>query len=90
MEEVNSYVQATRVINQQLWCCCYYGGIVVFDTELNQQRTYDMCRVYDVAQMSNGDVIIATFNGLYHAEITGEAQFWAHHAPNSVAQRPQL
>ena len=84
---------ALRVINQQLWCCCNSDGIVVFDTELKHQRTIpcgDMRRVFDVAQMSNGDVVIATTDGLHHTEITGEAQFWAHHVPNSVAQRPQL
>ena len=58
-----------RVINQQLWCCCGDAGIVVFDSELQQQRTIpagDMRYVRDVAQMSNGDVVIAAGNGLYH------------------------
>ena len=69
---------ALRVINQQLWCCCSSDGIVVFDTELKHQRTIpcgDMRRVFDVAQMSNGDVVIAAAYGLHHTEITGEAQF---------------
>ena len=58
-----------RVINQQLWCCCGDAGIVVFDSELQQQRTVpagDMGMVDDVAEMSNGDVIVAATNGLYH------------------------
>ena len=58
-----------RVINQQLWCCCGKAGIVVFDSELQQQRTIpagDMDDVYDVTEMSNGDVIIAAHIGLYH------------------------
>ena len=58
-----------RVINQQLWCCCDDAGIVVFDSELQQQRTIpaaDMCVVCDVAEMSNGDVVIAAAAGLYH------------------------
>ena len=58
-----------RVINQQLWCCCGNAGIVVFDSELQQQRTIpavDMGYVYDVAEMSNGDIVIAAENGLYH------------------------
>ena len=58
-----------RVINQQLWCCCGYAGIVVLDSELQQQRTIpaaDMGDVWDVAEMSNGDVIIATENGVYY------------------------
>ena len=69
------YVWAVRVINQQLWCCCSSDGIFVFDTELNQQRTIpcgDMGSVYDVAQMSNGDVVTAAKNGLYHTDVTGE------------------
>ena len=59
-----------RVINQQLWCCCGFAGIVVFDSELQQQRTVprgDMDKLHDVAaEMSNGDVIIASGTGLYH------------------------
>ena len=56
------------VINQQLWCCLQDIGIVVFDSELQQQRTIpagDMGRVYNVAETTNGDVIIAASNGLY-------------------------
>ena len=62
--------QALRVINQQLWCCCGVDGIVVFDSELQQQRTIpspDLSIVYDVAEKSNGEVIIATHSGLYHS-----------------------
>ena len=62
--------QGLRVINQQLWCCCGDAGIVVFDSELQQQRaipTAGMGDVFDVAEMSNGDVVIASGNnGLYH------------------------
>ena len=59
-----------RVIKQQLWCCCQDAGIVIFDSELQQQRTIpatDMGTVYDVAEMSNGDVITAVRKGLYHS-----------------------
>ena len=62
--------EGLRVINQQLWCCRRDAGIVVFDSEFQQQRTIpaaDMGAVFDVAQMSNGDVIIATVNGLFHS-----------------------
>ena len=65
--------ESLRVINQQLWCCCQGAGIVVFDSELQQQLTIqsdEMRYVWDVAEMSNGDVIIAATNaenmGLYH------------------------
>ena len=43
---------------------------MVFDSELQQQRaipTAGMGDVFDVAEMSNGDVVIASGNnGLYH------------------------
>ena len=58
-----------RVINKQLWCCCGKAGIVVFDTEHQQQRAIpadDMGYVCDVAEMSNGDVVIAASQGLYY------------------------
>ena len=61
--------QALRVINQQLYCCCYGNGIVVFDSELQRQRNIqrpDMgyIRVYDIAVMSSGDTVVATRDGL--------------------------
>ena len=63
-------VCSLRVIKQQLWCCCFDAGIVVFDSELQQQRIIparDMKYMHDVAEMSNGDVVIAALNGLYHS-----------------------
>ena len=68
-KKLPAWPQSLRVINQQLWCCCRDAGIVVFDSELQQQRTMpaaDMGHVCDVAEMSNGDVVIAAVNGLYH------------------------
>ena len=69
-KKLPSKPQGLRVINQQLWCCCGKAGIVVFDSELQQQRTIppadDMGDVYDVAEMSNGDVVIAASQGLYY------------------------
>ena len=62
--------EGLRVIKQQLWCCCQGAGIVVLDSELQHQRTIpagEMGWVYDVAEMSNGDVVIAADNGLYHS-----------------------
>ena len=65
-----SWPEGLRVINQQLWCCCDDAGIVVFDSELQRQHTIpaaEMRSVCDVAEMSNGDVVIAAAgNGLYH------------------------
>ena len=66
--------KSLRVINQQLWCCCGDEGIVIYDSELQQQRTIpaaDMNEVFDVAEMSNGDVVIAARNGLYHIHSGG-------------------
>ena len=64
-----------RVIKQQLWCCCDGDGIVVLDTDLQQQRTIpagEMCNVHDVAEMENGDVIIAASGGLYKQPDNGK------------------
>ena len=69
-EKLPSEPLCLRVINQQLWCCCIDGGIVIFDSELQQQHTIpagSMGHVNDVAEMSNGDVVIAATNGLYHS-----------------------
>ena len=79
-KEINSYVHEICVINQQLWCCCYLEGIVIFDTELNRQHTIPMDNVKGVAELSNGDVVIATRTGLHHAEVTGETKCLTHHA----------
>ena len=43
---------------------------MVFDSDLQQQRTIpaaDMGDVGDVAEMSNGDVVIAASYGMYHS-----------------------
>ena len=69
-----NFMCALRHIKQQLWCCCGRDGIVVLDTDLQQQRTIpagDLRGVYDVAEMSSGDVIIAAYAGLFHADING-------------------
>ena len=63
-----------RVINQQLWCCCNKAGIVVFDTELQQQRVIprgSMGGMHDVVKTSNGDLVVATSDGLYHTDDAG-------------------
>ena len=68
----SSWPRGLRVINEQLWCCCGDAGIVIVDSELQQQQqqlsmsSADMGNVYDVAGMSNGDVVIVASNGLYH------------------------
>ena len=61
--------QTLRVIKRQLWACCLDAGIVVFDRELRQQRVLwqdaGNGSVFDVAEMRNGDVVVATDTGLY-------------------------
>ena len=74
VQKLPSAPQALRVINEQLWCCCGAAGIVVFDSELGEQRTVaaaDMGPFNDVAELSNGDVIIATDNWLYTKNSAG-------------------
>ena len=69
-----SDMYALRHIQQQLWCCCWGDGIAVLDTDLKQLRTIPagaMGYVSDVAEMSSGDVIIAAYKGLFHADING-------------------
>ena len=65
---------SVRGINQQLWCCCGNAGIVVLDhSDLKQLRTIpagDMGNVRDVAEMCDGDVVIAASKGLFHAKIS--------------------
>ena len=66
---------ALRIIDWQLWCCCSDGGIYVFDEDaLDSPRVIPpagMARVYDVAALSSGDVVIAADTGLYEADGTG-------------------
>ena len=71
----NCLPSALRVINQQLWCCCGEAGILVFDSELKRNRTIpagNMGGVHDVAEMSNGDVVIAAGHGLFQLDVTGK------------------
>ena len=82
-KKLPKWPEGLRVINQQLWCCCGGDGIVVFDSEFQQQRTIpagDMGYVFDAAEMSNGDVVIAAGTGLYHRQI-GECSLC--HATNT-------
>ena len=68
-KELTALLLAARVIDEQLWCCCGFAGIVIVDSELQQQRTLPaacMSYVFDVAKMSTGDVVVAASQGLYH------------------------
>ena len=65
-----------RVINQQLWCCCDRDGIVVLDpSDLRPLQTIpagDMGSVHDVAEMRDGDIVIAASEGLFHDTMNGK------------------
>ena len=69
-------VSSMRVINQQLWCCCDRDGIVVLDpSDLKRLQTIpagDMGDVHDMAEMCEGDVVIAAEKGLFHQQIDGK------------------
>ena len=82
-------MKAMRIVKQQIWCCLEENGVAVFDTNLKHQFTItrqqlgDAFAVYDVLDMSNGDVITATTNGLYrnskrHAFDGKGPLDWAH------------
>ena len=63
-----------RVINGHLWCCCGLSGIVVLNTALGHQRTIPsniMEEVWDVAETSDGDVVVAALGGLYALSADG-------------------
>ena len=64
-----------RAIKRQLWACCLESGIVIFDRDLKQQRVIPVHKptgwVFDVAAMSNGDVIIATNKGIFQTKNEG-------------------
>lgn len=67
-----------RAIKQQLWFCAGRAGIHIHNTRLQHQRTIPcrgmgfLTQIHDVAEMSSGDLVIATSNGLFHTDPTGE------------------
>ena len=73
---------ALNVINQQLWCCLTADsdddvtGVVVLHlddlTQVAMTSSGDMGAEQDVAQLSSGDVILATERGLYHTDVSGK------------------
>ena len=68
-KKILKFSQTLHVINQQLWCCRGGAGIAIFDSELQRLHTIPsggMGRVCDVAETTNGDVIIAATKWLYH------------------------
>ena len=63
---------SVRVINGQLWCCCGYDGIVIFDAELWRQHTIpskSMDVVWDVAQTPDCGVVIGACGGLWTCRV---------------------
>ena len=73
-QDLPSKPRGLRVIDQQLWCCCGDAGINIIDTSRDLQRFVSSKRlglVNDVAVMSNGDVIVASDNGLFRTDTNG-------------------
>lgn len=75
-EKVPEQPRSIRVIKQQLWCCLGEYGIVIYNADLEQQRTIPrLCfvsGVYDVAEIYNGDLVMATEHELHHSDPTGK------------------
>ena len=67
-----------RLINQQLWCCCYDAGIEVLEheelTKADVVPAGDTGWVCDVAAFRD-DVVIAAGTGLYHTDVNGKHGF---------------
>ena len=66
-----------RVINDQLWICGGQSGIEIYDADLTFHRAVSspgmgVQSVNDVAEMDNGDVIVAASDGLYHFDKTSK------------------
>ena len=76
--ELSSKPEALRVINQQLWCCCWGDGIVVLDhSDLKQLRAIpagDMGSVRDVAELCDGGFVIAASKGLFYITLNGKCR----------------
>ena len=76
--DVPESTHALRIIKQELWCC-HKDGITLFDDQLRQLRVIQCTGVgecHDVAELSNGDVIVAGSGGLFklHASLSGKRQ----------------
>ena len=66
------------VVNDQLWSSCDAGGIVIYDLDLLRVVSITGLgtnRVKDVAQLSDGDVVIATGDGLFHFDSHSKCTF---------------
>lgn len=70
-----AYPRALRVIKQQLWCCMEQEGIAIYRPDLHHQQTIacpGMGIANDVAQLADGNLMIAAENGLYRTDCTGK------------------
>ena len=60
--------RSVSVLNQQLYCCYGGAGVMIFQNDLQHKismPTWDVDSVLDLTETSNGDVIIATSEGLH-------------------------
>lgn len=74
-EALESSCVNKRVIKSQVWYCMGDEGITVADRQGFSHRTIarqHMGAVHDIAEMSNSDIVVATSDGVYHLDATGE------------------
>ena len=67
--------KALRVIKQRLWCCLDARGVSAFTPALELvtiQKPSQLVGARDVTELSNGDIITATLNGLFKYQELGE------------------
>ena len=70
----HNYPDCLRNIGNLLYQC-HFRGITVYDTELNQVKQMEMNDkdgVNDVCAMPNGNLLVASDNGLYHYDANGK------------------
>ena len=67
--------ETMRFINNQLWVCQREGIIQVFNLNLKQVKIIQNEAwgfVRDVSLLENGELVVATSNGLFHTFINGQ------------------
>ena len=70
---VPSGPRSMRVVHDEIWQC-HRQGISVFDHDLNLKRTMacgNISMISDVADVGNGHVILASYDGLYCMSVEG-------------------
>ena len=79
---ISKSVNAVRIINEQVWVCAEDAIVVLDQRDLRKLRTIqsdELGKIYDVTSVRDGDIVIATDKGLYHAHLSGKS---AIHVPH--------